>query len=53
MSQLNAQAQKANQTKRQLSLALQSAQITNTNINLNFNKEISPNVLAIKILLMF
>ena len=37
MSQLNAQAQKANQTKRQLSLALQSAQITNANINFNFN----------------
>ena len=37
MSQLNAQAQKANQTKRQLSLALQSAQITNTNITFNLN----------------
>ena len=37
MSQLNAKAQKATQNKRQMSLALQSAQITNANINFNFN----------------
>ena len=37
MSQLKLKAQKANQTKHQMSLALQSAQITNANINFNFN----------------
>ena len=37
MSQLKVKAQKANQTKHQMSLALHSAQITNANINFNFN----------------
>ena len=37
MSQLNAKAQKANQNKRQMSLVLQSAQITTSNINFNFH----------------
>ena len=37
ISQINAKAQKANQNKRQMSLALQSAQITNAYINFNFN----------------
>ena len=43
MSHINAKAQKTNQNKRQMSLALQSAQITNANINFNFNL---PNLLS-------
>ena len=43
MSHINAKAQKTNQNKRQMSLALQSAQITNANINFKFNL---PNLLS-------